>query len=138
MSVRKDHPLYETWKSMRQRCNNPNHQFYPDYGGRGIQVEPAWDDFWQFVHDVTTALGVTERPEGCTLDRKKPHLNYGPGNVKWSTKIEQNGNRRNCRFIKIGREKKPLAQVARDHDLPQTTLRSRLDRGWTLEDALCA
>jgi hypothetical protein len=29
---------YRTWTSMRQRCNNPCHPGYEDYGGRGIKV----------------------------------------------------------------------------------------------------
>src|ERR1035441_5326023 len=28
---------------MRERCNNPLDKRYADYGGRGIQVHPAWD-----------------------------------------------------------------------------------------------
>lgn len=30
--------LYNVWKSMHQRCSNPNNKFYKDYGGRGIDV----------------------------------------------------------------------------------------------------
>lgn len=115
---------------MRQRCRNPKHTFYRDYGERGIQVEKAWDDFDRFCADVG------ERPEGCTLDRIKDHYNYGPGKTKWSTSTEQNGNRRNCRFIKVGGKKVHMAEVARQNDISQSTLRDRLDRGLTLQAAL--
>ena len=57
-------PEYENWESMRQRCNNPRYSNYQEYGGRGITIDPSWDDFWQFYAD----LG--ERPQGCTLDRR--------------------------------------------------------------------
>ena len=47
------HPLYKTYTGMKQRCYNPNHKNYADYGGRGILVCPEWlDDFWSFVADV--------------------------------------------------------------------------------------
>src|SRR5437879_6158039 len=31
-------PEYSTWMSMRERCNNPKHEAYKNYGGRGISV----------------------------------------------------------------------------------------------------
>lgn len=40
----KDHPIYNVWKSMRQRCNNYNNENYQRYGGRGIRVDSKWDD----------------------------------------------------------------------------------------------
>lgn len=127
---RKDHPLYETWKSMRQRCNNPNHQFYPDYGKRGIKVCKEWDDFDVFCKDVG------DRPAKHTLDRKKGHLGYSKDNCKWSTVTQQNCNRKCCRFIKIGDLKLALSEVARMNDIHPSTLRGRLDRGMDLDAAL--
>lgn len=62
--------LYWIWKSMRERCNNPNDDFYDDYGERGITVCKEWDDFrtfekWSFEngYDSTAEFGK------CTIDR---------------------------------------------------------------------
>lgn len=30
--------LYNIWKNMRQRCNNPNHPEYQYYGGAGVHI----------------------------------------------------------------------------------------------------
>ena len=38
-------PTYDTWLSMRQRCWNPRHARYADYGGRGITIDPRWSAF---------------------------------------------------------------------------------------------
>ena len=35
--------LYDVWHSIRQRCKNPNAQFYADYGGRGISICKEWE-----------------------------------------------------------------------------------------------
>ena len=31
-----NHPLYNLWRAIKQRCYNPNHKAYKNYGGRGI------------------------------------------------------------------------------------------------------
>lgn len=84
----KEHPLYSTWLSMRQRCNTKTTWSYPYYGGRGITVCPEWDNFWQFVADMG------KRPEGHTLDRIDNDKGYSADNCRWATKKEQVDNRR--------------------------------------------
>ena len=45
--------IYNKWKGMKQRCYNPNYDFYNAYGGRGIKVCDEWkDDFMQFYKDM--------------------------------------------------------------------------------------
>jgi len=34
---------------MIQRCTNPNHRSYHNYGGRGITVCDRWRDPWLFA-----------------------------------------------------------------------------------------
>jgi hypothetical protein len=43
---------YQSWRNMRQRCNNPNIQQWADYGGRGITVCSRWSDFSNFLADM--------------------------------------------------------------------------------------
>ena len=96
------HPLYSTWASMIQRCTNPNHRAYRNYGGRtpAITVCDRWRDPWLFAEDVLREIGP--RPEdrdenGRVLyefDRTDNDLGYGPGNVRWSDKKTQRANQR--------------------------------------------
>ena len=90
----RQHPLYETWRSMRKRCNYPGHSSYSNYGGRGISVCERWDDFTLFVEDMG------ERPDGCTLDREDNDRDYSPENCRWSSSEEQKAN---CRYHKDGK-----------------------------------
>jgi hypothetical protein len=73
---------------MKQRCFNPRHPKYPDYGGRGITV---WDDWCSFVNYYAV---TGHPPPGMSLDRIDNDGNYEPGNVRWTTRCEQQRNRR--------------------------------------------
>jgi len=80
---------YNSWYSMIARCENPNHEAYDQYGGRGIVIYKQWrDDFRAFLADMG------ERPVGMTLDREDPNGNYEPGNCRWATPKQQRANQR--------------------------------------------
>jgi hypothetical protein len=73
---------------MKQRCFNPRHLKYPDYGGRGITVCEYYIDVVNWYAD----LG--DPPPGMSLNRIDNDGNYEPGNVRWATCCEQQRNRR--------------------------------------------
>jgi hypothetical protein len=56
------HELYPVWSAMLQRCENPNHQDFRNYGKRGIKVCERWHSFPTFIEDILQALGP--RPPG--------------------------------------------------------------------------
>ena len=83
-------PEYRCWQQIKERCLNPKHKAYPDYGGRGITIDPVWvqdfEAFYSFVGNRPTAKH--------SLDRIENSRGYEPGNVRWATMKEQNNNRR--------------------------------------------
>lgn len=86
------HPLYVRWVNIKQRCHNPNHPRFPDYGGRGILLHPAWHDFTQFWLDLGHPPG--ENWAEYSIDRIDVNRGYEPGNVRWATRAEQEANKR--------------------------------------------
>jgi hypothetical protein len=97
-----EHPLYATWRSMRDRSNCKTDERYADYGGRGIKVCPEWDDFWVFVEDMG------EKPSPMhTLDRIDNDKGYSKDNCRWATKLEQTENRRTRIRCKRGHPRTP-------------------------------
>lgn len=86
------HPLFDSWRKMLSRCENPADKDWPNYGGRGISLCEAWHDVAVYVAWIETNLG--SRPAGMTVDRINNDGNYEPGNVRWATVAEQNRNRR--------------------------------------------
>lgn len=97
MTIRADNKYtYKTWSSMRGRCNNPNDDNYPRYGGRGIVICSRWDDFELFLGDMGP------RPQGHSIDRVDPDGGYNPDNCRWLTFAE---NSRRARVgLRAGRD----------------------------------
>lgn len=84
-----DKRLYKVWDNMKQRCNNANHYYYPDYGGRGIGYVAEWESF-----DAFYEWAIQGYCEKLSLDRIDNEEGYGPSNCKWATAKEQANNRR--------------------------------------------
>lgn len=79
----RESPTYTTWRAMMQRCHDPKHQYYENYGAQGIIVVERWHTFDNFLEDMG------ERPRGKTLGRTSPFSNYGPGECEWQTALQQ-------------------------------------------------
>lgn len=74
---------YKAWRAMRARCLYPKHKSFRYYGGKGIGIDPQWDDFNTFYQDMGPC------PFGWTLDRKQSDRDYGPDNCRWATQRQQ-------------------------------------------------
>ena len=85
--------IYHVWKQMRQRCLNPNHRRFGDWGGRGITICQEWQDSFEAFYDHVSQLPHFDEAR-YSLDRKNNDGNYEPGNVRWASPKEQSNNRR--------------------------------------------
>ena len=127
------HPLYSTWCSIKTRCNNPNFRYYYRYGGRGIKICTEWENsFEQFIKDMG------ERPsKKHTIERIDNDKGYSPDNCRWATKQEQcNNTRRNRFYTDKNGITKSMTAWAKESDISLWTIRSRLDSGMSIDDAL--
>lgn len=120
-------PNYDLWLGMKQRCSNPNHLAYHNYGGRGIKVCERWLTYDNFMADMGP------RPTGMTIDRINNSLGYEPSNCRWATRVEQSANTRSSVNVTLRGVTKTLTQWAEAVGMRYPTLRSRMALGWDFE-----
>lgn len=83
-------PEYLIWRSIKDRCRNPNNKGYRNYGARGIEICDRWfNSFSYFLLDV----GKKPFPK-ASLDRIDNDNGYFLENVRWTTRYIQAGNTR--------------------------------------------
>lgn len=125
------HPLYNTWRGMRERCYNKHHISYNYYGGKGISVCKRWQKFSIFLSDMG------DRPEGTTLDRIDGGKDYCRENCKWSTKREQMRNTKSNHSITIDGVTRTIAEWSeQENAVIKSIIYQRLVRGWSEEKAI--
>ena len=112
----------------------PSLQGDKDYGGRGITVCRRWrQSFETFLADVGLRPGRL-----FSLGRKDNSKGYYPRNVGWETEKQQARNRRSNRHITAHGQTRTLTEWAERTGIGRTTLRRRIDSGWTPEQILIA
>lgn len=126
-------PEHRAWEGMKQRCQNPNHKDYPDYGGRGITVCARWlASFENFFAD----MGL--RPS-CkhSIDRfPNNDGNYEPGNCRWATWTEQHRNKRSNHVLVFLGESLTISEWSKKLGISAITIQARLRHGWSIEKVL--
>lgn len=132
-------PEYRSWKSMRNRCNNPDSLDAERYSSRGITVCERWNSFENFLADMG------ERPDETSLDRIDNDKGYDPSNCKWSTHDEQARNNPHTKLTLelatqiavayMEDDKVTLKEVANRFNIKPTIV-SNIWRGHSWKDAL--
>lgn len=119
------HPIYTTWRAMKQRCMNPKNDWWHNYGGRGIQLDPTWEEFTVF-HAWALSSGWSE---GLTIERENVDGDYCPSNCTWVTRLEQAKNKSNLKGVTVGKKTLNILQWSKLTGIPQATLYKRFHAG---------
>jgi hypothetical protein len=85
--------LCNRFHRIKQRCEDPSHPRYKDYGGRGIECR--FDTLGDFRDYVINVLDVD--PRGLEVDRINNNGHYERGNIRFTTAKENCNNRRKRR-----------------------------------------
>lgn len=130
-----DSPLFKTYRSMRTRCENPNHKNYKHYGGRGISVCEEWKCKEGIYAFLKWAKASGWHP-GLTLDRIDNNKGYSPENCRWATQKEQIRNRRNTKLYEYKGFMLTVSEIAEAEKIPAVRLRYRLNKGLSISEAI--
>jgi hypothetical protein len=125
------HRAYRTWSDMKQRCLNKSNSWYPEYGGRGIQVDERWLCFDSFWEDMGSSWGP-----GMSLGRKDNDLGYNKENCRWETSAQQMSNTRANVYIKTPLGQMTLSDAARTYRLSVGCIKYRMSVGMKDEELI--
>jgi hypothetical protein len=137
-------PEVRTWRDIINRCYNVTNSSYPRYGANGTYVCDGWrHDQHKFVAD----MGPKTTPEH-SIDRvnSKGHYSCGtcdhcrrvgaPMNCRWADDDEQANNVSRNRMLTYNGETMTVTDWTRRIGCSPAAIFGRLDRGWTVEQAL--
>lgn len=112
-------PTYNSWKSLRSRCTNPNinRDTYLK-----ISYDPSWDSYTQFLADMG------ERPAGTSIERKNNSQGYNKENCYWATPQQQCNNRSSNTVIEYKGKKQTISEWCRELGLNRGTVSGRVAR----------
>ena len=102
--------LYQIWSQIKQRCFNKKNKKYPEYGGRGIDMDPRWrESYVTFQSEIEDLLGPCK---DRALGRKDINKGYWPKNVMWHDKKSLRRNTRKNHFVTFKGKKRTLGEVS--------------------------
>lgn len=130
--------LYGVWSAMKQRCYYVGSQSYANYVALGITVCDEWLHDYDAFRSWALSNGYDETAKRSKfkvtrIDRRK---GYSPDNCRLVDMQVENRNKRSNIYLTLNGETATLGEMARRHNISNSTLRGRLDRGWSVEDAL--
>ena len=125
--------IYRIWRSMKARCYDPNSSRYTSYGGRGITICDEWINDFEAFDEWSTSHGYSEK---LSIDRIDVNGNYEPSNCRWATNDEQAVNKTNNHYLELNGEIKTVSEWARQLGVRYNLISNRLQRGWSVENAL--
>lgn len=128
-----DKRLYNIFSGMKERCYNPKHPRYKNYGGKGVKICDEWLFDYMKFYNWAVENGYGEK---LTIDRKDNSGDYSPFNCRWVPAEKQSGNRSTCVMISFKGESHCIAEWARITGIKESTLGARIRNGWPLEKAL--
>jgi hypothetical protein len=132
----KHHSFYQSWASMKKRCNNLSDTNYKNYGARGIVYDPNWDSFNCFKEDMYFKYLYSIKQLGIkqpSLEREDVNRGYEFDNCIFIEWADQAKNRQHHKWFKaispIGNEfiDKNKTQFAKDHNLDVRLVRRSLN-----------
>jgi len=124
--------IYLLWSRIKVRCDKVTCSQYKNYGGRGITYDRSWEKFEPFYQWAIN----NGYQDNLTIERINVDGNYCPENCKWITFKEQARNKRNTYRVKYKNKEYCVSELAEIVGIKVDTLKKRLNKGISVEDAI--
>lgn len=124
--------IFSVWNGMTQRTTNPKHKSWCYYGGRGITVCHEWLNFEVF-YDWALSNGYEDNLSINRIDNDK---GYSPDNCNFVTRKEQMNNQQKTIYLTCNEITQCLSKWSNETGINADTIRSRINAGWSDNEAL--
>lgn len=125
-------PEYQAWVDMKKICLYPRNSSYRSYGAKGITVCQEWIESFEKFFACVGPRPTTKH----SLDRINTKIGYEPGNVKWSSRKEQNRNKSNNKVIEAFGRSALLVEWSEMTGMDDQVISRRIRSGMPVEEAL--
>ena len=128
---------YKKFMSAKARCINEKNPSYSRYWWRWIKFErKSFEDFWKDMGKSYKKHIKMFWIKNTTLDRIDVNWNYCKENCRWATWEEQMNNKTTNYRITYKWKKYTISQLARKKSIDKRTLRTKLIKWNTAEQAV--
>ena len=125
--------LYGIWVGIKTRCYNPHDKKFSSYGGKGVLMCEEWKESFLPFAIWSMNNGYSEE---LSIDREDVNKGYSPENCRWVTMTVQQNNRSNNHRVTHNGETHTFMEWSRICGVKDTTIRERLKKGWSFEEAI--
>lgn len=133
----KYHTIYQRWRLMLARCEDPSYKAYRYYGARDIKVCKEWHDYHNFKKWYLDQGFDVFNNDNRTTDRINVNGNYEPSNCRLAGSFTQANNKRNNHTILYkGKELTPRQLHNIHPEIAYNTLRARIYKGLSIDKVL--
>lgn len=126
-----DSRIIQTYSNMKRRCDNPKNNSYKYYGGKGITYCEKWKTFDGFLDDMYDTY-----KDGLTIERLDNSKNYCKENCTWATMKQQENHTGHNHKVEYQGETLNIIQLVERTGTDYDLVKNRINRGWSVEDAL--
>lgn len=129
--------LYRVWAGIKTRCCNSNSDNYKYYGGNGITICDEWKNSFEAFSKWAIKNGYDENApaQECTIDRIDSSKGYSPENCRWANHKEQCNNQTSNKMLTYNGDVHTMSEWADILGIKYTTLRARIRREVSVENA---
>lgn len=127
--------LYQIYNGMKQRCNNPNHIEYQNYGGRGIKVCSEWNAQEGLQEFAEWAL-KNGYDDSLTIERIDVNGDYCPENCTWIPLEEQAKNTTRNVFVEYEGKKLILSDFSKLIGMDRRLVSKYLKQGLSVKEII--
>ena len=116
--------IYRAWSDMKRRCLEIEYEWYPSYGGRGIDICEEWMNSSSFINDMYPTW-----KQGLQIGRIDNDLGYCKENCRWETPTQNQNNKTNTVYLDTPDGRMTIHDAAELYHLTRGCLKYRYDIG---------